>query len=59
MYRARLVADGVAAARLDAIEADARAEIDEATEAAKNGPVPGPEELLADTWADGTSTWRN
>src|ERR1700732_4668513 len=37
MYRARLLADGVPAAELDAIEAAARAEIDAATEEAKNG----------------------
>jgi pyruvate dehydrogenase E1 component alpha subunit len=59
MYRERLLHDGVDAAALDAIEAAARAEIDAATEGAKNGPLPGSEELLADTWADGTSTWRN
>jgi len=59
MYRARLIADGVAVEELDAIEAAARAEIDAATEAAKNGPQPSPGEIETDTWADGTSTWRN
>jgi hypothetical protein len=35
------------------------AEIDAATEAAKNGPLPNADEIEKDTWADGTSTWRN
>jgi TPP-dependent pyruvate/acetoin dehydrogenase alpha subunit len=59
MYRARLLADGVPAAELDAIEAAARAEIDAATEEAKNGALPSADEIEKDTWADGTSTWRN
>ena len=59
MYRDRLLRDGVDAATLDAVEADARAEIDAATEGARAGPLPTNDELLADTWADGTSTWRN
>ena len=37
----------------------AMAEIDAATEAAKNGPLPSVDEIEKDTWADGTSTWRN
>jgi pyruvate dehydrogenase E1 component alpha subunit len=59
MYRARLLADGVEEKRLAAIEAAAMAEIDEATEAAKNGPLPSADEIEKDTYADGTSTWRN
>jgi TPP-dependent pyruvate/acetoin dehydrogenase alpha subunit len=59
MYRTRLLADGVAAAELDAIEEAARAEIDAATEEAKNGALPSADEIEKDTWADGTSTWRN
>jgi pyruvate dehydrogenase E1 component alpha subunit len=59
MYRARLLADGVSEDRLAAIEAAAKAEIDRATEEAKNGPVPRAEDAMSDTWADGTSTWRN
>jgi pyruvate dehydrogenase E1 component alpha subunit len=58
-YRERLLREGVAEATLDAIEDAARAEIDAATQGAKDGAIPGPEELLADTWSDGTSTWRN
>jgi pyruvate dehydrogenase E1 component alpha subunit len=59
MYRARLLADGFDAAALDAIEAAAQIEIDAATEGAKNGPLPSADEIEQDTWADGTSTWRN
>ena len=59
MYRARLLADGVDEATLVRIEDAAKTEIDAAAEAAKNGPPPGEELLLKDTWADGTSTWRN
>ena len=59
MYRERLLADGVDEKTLAGIEAAANAEIDEATEAAKNGPLPSADEIEKDTWADGTSTWRN
>jgi pyruvate dehydrogenase E1 component alpha subunit len=59
MYRARLLAGGVDETTLAGIEAAAMAEIDEATEAAKNGPLPAADEIEKDTWADGTSTWRN
>jgi TPP-dependent pyruvate/acetoin dehydrogenase alpha subunit len=59
MYRARLLAAGVQEQKLAAIESAAMAEIDAATEAAKNGPLPSADEIEKDTWADGTSTWRN
>jgi pyruvate dehydrogenase E1 component alpha subunit len=59
MYRARLLAAGVQEQMLAAIESAAMAEIDAATETAKNGPLPSPDEIEKDTWADGTSTWRN
>ncbi|HEY5348686.1 MAG TPA: thiamine pyrophosphate-dependent dehydrogenase E1 component subunit alpha [Candidatus Lustribacter sp.] len=58
-YRARLLADGIDETTLAGIEAAALAEIDEATEAAKNGPPPSADAIEKDTWADGTSTWRN
>ncbi len=58
-YRARLLADGVGEKVLADIEAAAMAEIDDATEAAKSGPLPSADEIEKDTWADGTSTWRN
>jgi TPP-dependent pyruvate/acetoin dehydrogenase alpha subunit len=59
MYRARLLAAGIAEAELAEIESAAQTEIDAATEAAKNGPLPSAGEIERDTWADGTSTWRN
>jgi acetoin:2,6-dichlorophenolindophenol oxidoreductase subunit alpha len=59
MYRARLLAGGVDEKTLTGIEAAAGTEIDEATEAAKGGAVPSADEIEKDTWADGTSTWRN
>ncbi len=59
MYRARLLAAGIAEQTLVEIEEQARVEIDAATEEAKNGPLPSADEIEKDTWADGTSTWRN
>ncbi len=58
-YRERLLADGVEAAALDAIEAEALAAVDRATEEAKAGPFPDPAALPNDLWADGGSAWRN
>ena len=58
-YKVALVERGVAAAQLDALDAAARALVDEATEAAKNGPPPGPELLATNVWADGGAQWRN
>jgi len=59
MYRARLLATGIAEQTLAEIEAAADAEIDRATDEAKNGPLPSTDEIERDTWADGTSRWRN
>jgi TPP-dependent pyruvate/acetoin dehydrogenase alpha subunit len=58
-YRARLLEAGVAAATLDEVERAIAAEVDEASEAATNGPEPGPELLYKDVWADGGWSWRN
>ncbi len=58
-YRERLLAAGVEAAALDAIEAEALAAVDRATEEAKAGPFPDPSALPNDLWADGGSAWRN
>jgi acetoin:2,6-dichlorophenolindophenol oxidoreductase subunit alpha len=58
-YRARLIAAGIDEAVLGAIETAALAEVDAATSAAKNAPPPDVSALESDTWADGTSTWRN
>jgi TPP-dependent pyruvate/acetoin dehydrogenase alpha subunit len=59
IYRARLTAAGVPDAELDGIDAQAAAEVDEATEAAKQGEAPGPDLLMKDVWADGGASWRN
>jgi TPP-dependent pyruvate/acetoin dehydrogenase alpha subunit len=59
IYRERLEGLDIAAADLDAIEAAAAAEIDEATEICKATPPPDPSILLTDVWADGGSSWRN
>ncbi|MGH9245249.1 MAG: thiamine pyrophosphate-dependent dehydrogenase E1 component subunit alpha [Acidimicrobiales bacterium] len=58
-YRTRLLEAGVDAATLDAIETEARTEIDRATEEAKASPLAGRDELLTDLWADGGAAWRN
>jgi acetoin:2,6-dichlorophenolindophenol oxidoreductase subunit alpha len=59
MYRRRLLDDGVDAADLDAIETQAQEAVDEATQAARNGPVPDIDSAFTDVWADGGSSWRN
>ncbi|MER6122827.1 thiamine pyrophosphate-dependent dehydrogenase E1 component subunit alpha [Streptomyces sp. NPDC001795] len=59
MYRARLLADGVPAEQLDAIDKAAHAAVDLATERAKAGALPGADLLMKDVWADGGSSWRN
>jgi TPP-dependent pyruvate/acetoin dehydrogenase alpha subunit len=59
IYRARLEGLDVPPNTLDAIEDAARAEIDAATEAARNAPPPDEAILMSDLWADGGSSWRN
>jgi pyruvate dehydrogenase E1 component alpha subunit len=59
IYRERLLAGGVAAADLDAIDQAAQAEVDDASEQAKSSPPAGPEHLLTNVWADGGAAWRN
>lgn len=58
-YRQRLLDLGVAESVLDEIEETAQADVDAATEAAKNGPFPDIESAFTDVWADGGSSWRN
>ena len=58
-YRARLEADGVGAATLDAIDADATAKVAAGEEEARNAPEPDPAVLETQVWADGGSSWRN
>ncbi len=58
-YRAQLRSDGVAGETLEQIEADARDEIDDATERAQASPPPDPSVIERDVWADGGAAWRN
>jgi pyruvate dehydrogenase E1 component alpha subunit len=58
-YRARLAEAGVPEDRLAALEAEARAAVDQATEEAKAGPPPDPSLAMADVFADGGSSWRS
>jgi len=58
-YRKVLIARGVSEPVLDAIDARARAAVDQATEEAKAGPVPRPELAGTNVWSDGGSGWRN
>jgi pyruvate dehydrogenase E1 component alpha subunit len=58
-YRLRLLEAGVSESELIEIEARVNAEVDEATEAAKAGGVPGEDLLMKDVWADGGAAWRN
>jgi pyruvate dehydrogenase E1 component alpha subunit len=59
MYHARLLAEGASENQLVEIQQDVAREVEEATEAAKKGPIPGEELLMKDVWADGGSQWRN
>jgi len=59
LYRNRLLASGVAEAKLAQIEAEAMAKLDAATETAKTSPTPALESAMTDVWADGGNAWRN
>ena len=56
--RQRLVARGIAVAELDALEADARAEIDAALALAEAAPWPDPAEAYTDIQDTGAGQWR-
>ena len=58
-YRHVLIGRGVDEATLDAIDKDARAAVDRATEEAKAGPEPSVEMAATNVWADGGHAWRN
>jgi pyruvate dehydrogenase E1 component alpha subunit len=52
-FRARVTGAGIFdAATLDAVDAEVLAQIDAAVDSARKGPVPGPEILLSDVYAD-------
>jgi acetoin:2,6-dichlorophenolindophenol oxidoreductase subunit alpha len=58
-YRARLLASGLDEALLTGIEAQARADVDAATAAARAAPPPDLRAAYTNVWADGGSSWRN
>ncbi|MBI3648926.1 MAG: thiamine pyrophosphate-dependent dehydrogenase E1 component subunit alpha [Actinobacteria bacterium] len=59
VYRALLESSGVGSGTLTAIEAEAEAEIDEATELAKASPPSSVSLIERDVWSDGGSAWRS
>jgi acetoin:2,6-dichlorophenolindophenol oxidoreductase subunit alpha len=59
MYRERLVSQGVGEDEVAAVDREAEAEVDQATEEAKAGPEPDLSTLGTQMWADGGSSWRN
>ena len=60
MYRERLAADGADEETLAQIDREVEEAIDRATDEAKNGPLPDPDDsLLTELWADGGSSWRS
>jgi TPP-dependent pyruvate/acetoin dehydrogenase alpha subunit len=58
-YRSRLLADHIPAAALEAIEREAMAKVEHATEVCKASPPPAVESAYTDLWADGGAAWRN
>ena len=58
-YHTRLLELGATETQLVEIERDVVREVDQATEEAKAGAVPGEDLLMKDVWADGGSSWRN
>ena len=59
LYKKRLVEAGIAEAELEAIEKEAMATLDKATEEAKQSPLPEIASAYTDVWADGGNAWRN
>jgi pyruvate dehydrogenase E1 component alpha subunit len=59
IYRERLLKAGVAESVLDQMESTATAQVDEATETARNSPPPPLDIAHTDLWADGGVSWRN
>ena len=59
LYRTRLRDLGIDDSALEAIEADAQARVDAATEKAKAGTEPDGSSLLTEVFTDGGSAWRN
>jgi len=59
VYRNRLRQFGVSDAVIEAIEAEVRRVVDDATEACKAAPPPPAEIIFTDVYADGGFAWRN
>ncbi|HEU0236144.1 MAG TPA: thiamine pyrophosphate-dependent dehydrogenase E1 component subunit alpha [Candidatus Limnocylindrales bacterium] len=59
LLRDRLVADGVAPADLDAIDAEAAAAVADGEAFARSSPEPDAAALETQVWADGGSAWRS
>lgn len=59
IYRARLLAAGVAESVIAEIEEDVKRKVDAATEVCKAAPVPSEDVLCTDVYADGGWSWRN
>jgi pyruvate dehydrogenase E1 component alpha subunit len=60
MYRERLAAEGADDETLARIDREVGEAIDRATDEAKNGPLPDPDDSLqTELWADGGSAWRS
>jgi pyruvate dehydrogenase E1 component alpha subunit len=59
IYRERLKQFGIADKVVAAIDADVMRGIDEATEKCKAAPMPPPDILTTDVYADGGWAWRN
>ncbi|HEY7705045.1 MAG TPA: thiamine pyrophosphate-dependent dehydrogenase E1 component subunit alpha [Acidimicrobiia bacterium] len=59
LYHGRLLKVGVAEEELTSIERQAALLVDEATEFAKAGALPGEDVLMTEVYADGSSRWRN
>ncbi len=58
-YRKQLRGLKIAEKELEKIDAEALAMIDEATETARNAPLPDVDIAWIDVWADGGAQWRN
>ena len=58
-YRKRLIEFGVKQNVIDGIEENIKKVVDEATEEAKNSPIPPEEILTTNVYADGGWAWRN
>ena len=59
LYKARLIERGTAQNVIDAIDAEALAKVDRATEEAKAGAPPSVDLLDKNVFADGGAAWRN